>query len=75
MQSDPLTGGLVADCLRDLKAKLADVKFMGSYPAAGDHGGVRRREAMAAWRDADQWVKGLRHQVVHRLPGPGTDQR
>ena len=28
----------VADCLRDLKSKQADVKFLGSYPAAGAHG-------------------------------------
>ena len=59
---------LVADCLRDLKAKLADVKFLGSYPAAGHHGEARRRDAVAAWRDADQWVKGLRHQVVNPPP-------
>ncbi|HVL02809.1 MAG TPA: prephenate dehydratase [Acidimicrobiales bacterium] len=59
---------LVADCLRDLKAKLADVKFLGSYPAAGHHGEARRRDAVAAWRDADQWVKGLRRQVVDAAP-------
>ncbi|CAN5209701.1 prephenate dehydratase [soil metagenome] len=59
---------LVADCLRDLKAKLADVKFLGSYPAAGQRGEVRRRDAVAAWRDADQWVKGLRSQVVSPAP-------
>ncbi|HEV2071656.1 MAG TPA: prephenate dehydratase [Acidimicrobiales bacterium] len=64
---------LVADCLRDLKAKLADVKFLGSYPAAGHHGEARRRDAVAAWRDADQWVKGLRRQVVSPAPEhPGS---
>ena len=36
---------LVADCLRDLRSKLADVKFLGSYPAAGEHGPARRRDA------------------------------
>jgi prephenate dehydratase len=66
---------LVADCLRDLKAKLADVKFLGSYPAAGDHGEARRREAVAAWRDADQWVRGLRRQVVDRPAGQGEAPR
>ncbi len=55
---------LVADCLRDLKAKLADVKFLGSYPAAGRHGEARRRDAEAAWRDADEWLSRLRAGVA-----------
>ena len=54
---------LVADCLRDLRSKLADVKFLGSYPAAGEHGPAVRRDAEAAWRDADDWIQGLRGQV------------
>jgi prephenate dehydratase len=54
---------LVADCLRDLRSKLADLKFLGSYPAAGDHGPARRRDADAAWRAADQWLSDLRSQV------------
>jgi len=66
---------LVADCLRDLKAKLADVKFLGSYPAAGHHGEARRRDAVAAWRDADQWVNWLRRQVVDGPPEQPGHQR
>jgi prephenate dehydratase len=54
---------LVADCLRDLKSKVEDVKFLGSYPAAGDHGPTRRREAEAAWRDARAWVDRLRSEI------------
>jgi prephenate dehydratase len=54
---------LVADCLRDLRSKLADVKFLGSYPAAGEHGPAVRRDAEAAWRDADAWIQALRAQV------------
>jgi prephenate dehydratase len=54
---------LVADCLRDLKSKQADVKFMGSYPAAGAHGPARRRVAEARWQQADAWLAGLRAQV------------
>ncbi len=55
---------LVADCLRDLKSKQAGVKFLGSYPAAGENGHQVRRDAEAAWRDADEWVRGLRGQVA-----------
>jgi prephenate dehydratase len=54
---------LVADCLRDLKSKQAEVKFLGSYPAAGDHGPTMRRDAEAAWREADEWLQALRSQV------------
>jgi prephenate dehydratase len=59
-----LTGHLgdevVADCLRDLHASLAGVKFLGSYPAAGEHGAEQRRQADAAWQAADDWLRGLR---------------
>ncbi len=54
---------VVADCLRDLHAELAGVKFLGSYPAAGPHGPLRRAEAAEAWRNADAWVRSLRSQV------------
>jgi prephenate dehydratase len=57
---------LVADCLRDLKAKALDVKFLGSYPAAGEHGETVRRDAEAAWRAADAWVSDLRRGIVGR---------
>jgi prephenate dehydratase len=58
---------LVADCLRNLRAKQADVKFLGSYPVAGAEEAHARREAAArAWRDAAEWVDDLRRQV-----GPG----
>ena len=51
---------VVADCLRDLHAGLAGVKFLGSYPAAGEHGEQHRRQADAAWQAADEWLHGLR---------------
>jgi prephenate dehydratase len=54
---------VVADCLRDLHAQLAGVKFLGSYPAAGEHGPARRRDAEAAWRSADAWIASLRDQI------------
>jgi prephenate dehydratase len=54
---------VVADCLRDLHASLAGVKFLGSYPAAGEHGPEHRRQADAAWQAADAWLDGLRSAI------------
>jgi prephenate dehydratase len=54
---------VVADCLRDLHASLAGVKFLGSYPAAGEHGPERRRQADASWQAADDWLRGLRDSI------------
>jgi prephenate dehydratase len=54
---------VVADCLRDLHAGLAGVKFLGSYPAAGEHGPEHRRQADAAWQAADDWLGGLRDSI------------
>jgi prephenate dehydratase len=54
---------VVADCLRDLHAGLAGVKFLGSYPAAGEHGPEQRRQADAAWQAADDWLGGLRSAI------------
>jgi prephenate dehydratase len=55
---------LIADCLRDLRTKQTDVKFLGSYPAAGAHGESVRRDADAAWQAADAWLAGLREQIT-----------
>jgi prephenate dehydratase len=54
---------IVADCLRDLHAQLAGVKFLGSYPAAGEHGEAIRRDAEESWRAADLWITSLRNNV------------
>ena len=54
---------VVADCLRDLHAQLAGLKFLGSYPAAGDQGPELRRDASAAWAAADAWITALRGQI------------
>lgn len=58
---------VVGDCLRDLHAELARVKFLGSYPAAGAHGPARRRSKAAAWQAADSWLSSIRGQI--RSPG------
>ncbi len=52
-----LSDELVADCLRDVRSKVEDIKLLGSYPAAGEHGPAVRREAEEAWRTADAWIK------------------
>jgi prephenate dehydratase len=55
---------LVADCLRSVAAKQAEVKFLGSYPVAGhEEAHARRRAATKAWRAASAWVDELRAQV------------
>jgi prephenate dehydratase len=58
-----LADAVIADCLRDLHASLAGVKFLGSYPAAGEHGPEQRRQADAAWQAADEWLEGLRSAI------------
>ena len=54
---------LVADCLRTLKSKVEDVKFLGSFPAAGEHGPALRRDAETSWRAASEWVDRLRDEI------------
>ena len=54
---------LMADALRDLHAKQGDVKFLGSYPAAGEHAHSVREHADARWQQADDWVSELRQRI------------
>ena len=54
---------VLADALRDLHAKQGNVKFLGSYPAAGVHAESARAHADAAWQAADDWVRALRGQI------------
>ncbi len=54
---------VVADCLADLEAHLARVKFLGSYPVTGVGAGVRRDEVSARRRSAEAWIEGLRARV------------
>lgn len=55
---------VVADALRSLKSKHAEVKFMGSYPAAGTAGHEVRQEVADAQRRADDWIDELRGRIV-----------
>jgi prephenate dehydratase len=54
---------LIADALRELHAKQGDVKFLGSYPAAGEHAHSAREHADSRWREADDWMTELRGRI------------
>ena len=56
---------LLADALRNLAAKQADVKFLGSYPVGGpeEAGAERRKAASRAWKHATNWIEQLRAQI------------
>lgn len=63
----------LADALRNLMAKQADVKFLGSYPVGGpqETSVARRKAAGRAWKQAVAWVDGLRREI--RVDGPGGE--
>jgi prephenate dehydratase len=61
-----VTEELTAEVLRDLHSSLASLKFLGSYPAAGDHGASIRRDAEVAWREAEEWLTAIRGYVAPR---------
>jgi len=54
---------VMADAMRALHAKQGKVKFLGSYPAAGEHAGTVREHADVRWREADEWVELLRRSI------------
>lgn len=54
---------VVADCLADLQAHLARVKFLGSYPVTGEGAHDRREEVSEARRSASEWVQGIRSRI------------
>lgn len=54
---------VVADCLADLQAHLARVKFLGSYPVTGEAAADRREEVAAARVEARRWIDDLRSRV------------
>lgn len=54
---------LLADAMRSLHAKQGNVKFLGSYPAAGEDAHSAREHADARWREADDWITELRSSI------------
>jgi prephenate dehydratase len=55
---------VVADCLADLQAHLARVKFLGSYPVTGEGSSDRREEVAAARLAATEWIDAIRDRVL-----------
>ncbi len=54
---------VVAHCLHQVHAHLAEVKLLGSYPAAGEGSDARRAEASEAYRGAEAWIESWRARV------------
>ena len=54
---------LLADTMRSLHAKQGRVKFLGSYPAAGDAGEQVREHHDGRWREADAWLAAIRNDI------------
>ncbi len=54
---------VIADCLADLQAHLARVKFLGSYPVTGEAAVTRRDEVGAARASARAWIHEIRSKV------------
>lgn len=54
---------VVGDCLVDLQAHLARIKFLGSYPVTGDAAVTTRAEIGASRLVAEEWLQTLRSQV------------
>lgn len=55
---------VVADCLKVLRATGHEVKFLGSYPAAGADGAALREAADDAARDAEIWLTEIRSRII-----------
>ncbi|HEV8065273.1 MAG TPA: prephenate dehydratase [Acidimicrobiales bacterium] len=54
---------VVGDCLRELHAGQAGVKFLGSYPAAGAGGDEVRQAVSLRRQQADVWLSELRRRI------------
>ena len=58
---------VVADALKNIMANRADVKFLGSYPAAGHGHDEVRSEANESWRRAKDWLEGIMPRLINTL--------
>ena len=63
----------MADCLKTLQTKDVRVKFLGSYPAAGDHAEAVREESNAALDKAEKLVRHYSFQTfLNQVTPPST---
>ena len=58
-----IADSVMADCLKTLQTKDVRVKFLGSYPAAGDHAEAVREESNAALDKAQSWLDTIRSKL------------
>ena len=58
-----ISDDLVADCLMNIRQKHADIKFLGSYPAAGEQAPSNREQHKASQKESQAWLKQLRSQI------------
>ena len=58
-----IADSVMADCLKTLQTKDVRVKFLGSYPAAGDHAEEVREESNAALDKAQSWLDSIRSKL------------
>ena len=58
-----IADSVMADCLKTLQTKDVRVKFLGSYPAAGDHAETVREESNAALVKAQSWLDAIRSKL------------
>ncbi len=59
-----LADQVIGDCLRDLRSHLAELKFLGSYPAGGDASDSVRASVVEQRAMADDWVTALRAKLL-----------
>ncbi|NNE97218.1 MAG: prephenate dehydratase [Acidimicrobiales bacterium] len=58
-----IANDVVADCLKNIHAKHADVKFLGSYPTAESGHEENRFRNTEAWNEASRWMDELRSHI------------
>lgn len=49
----------IAECLEKIRSEHADVKFLGSYPVAGDAGISAPEVLTKVWKDTKDWLSDL----------------
>lgn len=59
-----LADPVLRDCLRDLRANLADIKFLGSYAVGGVVAAAARAEVTVARTAADEWMAALEEHLA-----------